>query len=166
MALVSKLRLPDNWRETLDELLQQTAEGPDPEMERARLRGELRRLREGYRKGLYEGEEFLFWREAEGLQEQIAALESQPPSKVEQAARQILSLKNAWELATKEERSELVHMLFERVGCNLPDKRITWVKPHQGFEPLFQMLSDWEPDEKGRYEFPAKILGEEKAEGR
>jgi hypothetical protein len=158
--LVSKLHLPENWREQLKDVLEEaSAAQPDPEGEKRRLRAELRRLRESYRRGLYEGEEYLFWREVEGIQERIEALENLPPTKVERAAQEILSLQTLWESATKEERSELTHMVFEQVGCDIPEKRITWVKPHPEFEVLFQMLADWERVEDGRYWCSGEMLG-------
>jgi site-specific DNA recombinase len=164
--LVSRLALPEDWRTVLREVLEtEQAEQPDPEGEKRRLRAELRRLRESYRRGLYEGEEYLFWREVEKLQEQIRVLENLPPTQVERAAAEMLTLQQAWSAATLEERSELVHMLFEQVGCDIPEKRIVWVKPNAGFEVLFRMLAAWEPDDSGRYWCPAEMLGLEGTNG-
>jgi len=47
----------------------------DPNKGKARLRGEMRRMSEGYKRGLYDGDEHTFWREIESLQMQLNAIE-------------------------------------------------------------------------------------------
>ena len=159
VTLVRRLRLPEDWRAQLRDAIAEEPVPLDPEEEKRRLRGELRRLRESYRRGLYEGEEYLFWREVEKVQEQIDALGDRLPRQMEQMAEDLLTLQGAWEAATREERSELVHMLFEEVGCDLPEKRIVWVKPETGFDVLLEMLTGWEADEGGRYWCSDEMLG-------
>lgn len=157
--LIQHLVLPENWRKAVVELLQAEKSGPDPETERARLRADLRRLRENYERNLYAGEEHAYWRKVEQLQSQLAALNTAPQTQVIQLGERLISIQNAWALATQEERRELVHMVMEAVGCDMALGRIVWIQPVPGLEVLFRLVPGWTPiDGTRRYH----IAGQEK----
>ena len=51
-------------------------------------------MREAYKRGLYEGDEHTFWREVEGLQMQLDAIEQLTPHKVQRAENVLANLQN------------------------------------------------------------------------
>jgi hypothetical protein len=53
---------------------------------------------------------------------------------------------------TREEQRELVQIVLQQVGCDLETKKITWVKPGQGFEVLFQLIPALKPLEGDRFD--------------
>jgi hypothetical protein len=63
----------------------------------------------------------------------------------------LLNLKESWQEATLEEQRELVQIMLQEVACSIQDQQITWVKPQSGFEILFKLVNDLQPDEKGRF---------------
>jgi hypothetical protein len=79
---IQSINLPKDWKICLKVILQEAGKGGNLclEAKRKRLWEKQRELRELKRRGLYEGEEHLFWREIEDLQEQLAALERIPLS--------------------------------------------------------------------------------------
>jgi hypothetical protein len=141
--LMLALRLPENWEISLDHMLRSAHDGDvfNPDAERKRLRDDLRELRELKRRKLYDGEEHLFWREVEAIQEKLAKLDQAQTSNVHQAAHFLNTIPAAWAHATQEERRELVQMLLAEVGCDLLEKRIRWIKPNSGFETLFHLIT-------------------------
>jgi len=54
-------------------------------------------MRENYQHGLYEGEEYQFWKKASGLKEKLALLERVPESAINRAANTLLDLWEKWE---------------------------------------------------------------------
>jgi len=75
---ISELReslvLPVNWQTALQEILATKKDEIDPQKDKARINSEVRRMREAYKRGLYENDEHTFWREIEGLQMQLDAV--------------------------------------------------------------------------------------------
>ncbi len=90
-------------------------EGPDPQKEKAGIKGEIRRMREAYKRGLYESDEHSFWRDIEALQMQLEAVEQITPHEVRQAAVTLLGLQEAWNIATPDERKVLCQILLQDV---------------------------------------------------
>lgn len=113
--LMQSLILPENWQTTLQEMLNSQKNEVDPNREKARIKGEIRRMREGYKRGLYEGDEHTFWREIESLQVQLNAIEQLTPHEVQQAGSLLANLQNVWHSATPEERQELCHLILEKI---------------------------------------------------
>ncbi|MFC2023419.1 hypothetical protein ACFLT5_01635 [Chloroflexota bacterium] len=83
--LVQRLRLPDDWRERLEELSQHKDEREQVEGKRRHLRGQLRRLRDLYHEGDFEKAEYS--RRKAGLRTQLDALRMLQQPAIEEAAR-------------------------------------------------------------------------------
>jgi hypothetical protein len=64
-------------------------------------------------------------------------------------AQTLLNLKESWQEATQGERRELVQIMLQKVACSIQDQQVTWVKPQPGFEILFKLVNDLQPDGKG-----------------
>jgi site-specific DNA recombinase len=140
--LILALKLPEDWESAIEEIVR-SAQNPsvlDIEVERKRLREELRELREMKRRHLYAGEEHVFWHEVETIQERLAALKQEPSKNVNFSVDTLLSIPFAWAHATQEERRDLVKIILEEVGCDLDAQKIVWVKPQLGYEILFQLI--------------------------
>ena len=67
------------------------------------------------------------------------------------AAQTLLNLKESWQEARQEEQRELVQIMLQEVACSIQEQQVTWVKPQPGFEILFKLVNDLQPDEKGRF---------------
>jgi DNA invertase Pin-like site-specific DNA recombinase len=141
IALVMEnLVLPDNWQASLLDALTHQKDGPDPQKEKARIKGEVRRMREAYKHGLYESDEHSFWREIETLQMQLEVIEQITPHEVRQAAVVLIGLREAWQVATPDERKALCQMLVKDVVFDFEKKTIQSIRPRAEYAVLFQML--------------------------
>jgi site-specific DNA recombinase len=147
--LIWSLKLPLNWEQEVKKLLQENDENPDPEVLRKELREQLRRMRIGYERGIYQDDEHVFWREVESIKDKLYRLEQPCPDVINQAVKTLLNLRESWEKATREEQRELTQMILQEVGCSVHEKQIVWVKPRHGFEILFQLASDLQLAESG-----------------
>jgi hypothetical protein len=139
--LMEGLILPDDWQTTLQEMLNCQKDEIDPHKEKARIKGEIRRMREGYKRGLYEGDEHAFWREIESLQMQLNSIEQLTPYEVQQAGAVIANLQNAWCSATPEEKQELCSIIFERIVYDFEFRKIVNIQPKSEYEVLFKMAN-------------------------
>ena len=148
--LVKSLKLSADWEESVRRLTRQQDVGPDPETERKDIRNTIRLIRENYERGLYEGEEYIYWQKVNALKEKLELLNRVPETAIERAARTLLDLRESWEWATKEERRDLVRMMIQQVGIDVAEKTAVWVKARPDFEVLFQLLSNLSIDERRR----------------
>lgn len=151
--LMESLVLPDNWQVSLQDALKNPKEGPDPQKERARIKGEIRRMRESYNRGLYESDEHSFWRDIEALQMQLEAVEQITPHEVRQAAATLIGLREAWGIATPDERRVLCKMLLKHVVFDFEKKAIVSIRPRSEYVVLFQMVSSLQAIGDGSYIF-------------
>jgi DNA invertase Pin-like site-specific DNA recombinase len=138
--LMESLVLPENWQATLQEILNQHKDEIDPNQEKARLRGEIRRMREAYKRGLYEGDEHTFWREVEGHQMQLDALEQLTPFEVRQAGRVLANLQNAWRSATPDEQREICNIILDKIVFDFALGKIAKITPKPEYEVLFRIV--------------------------
>jgi len=139
--IMESLVLPENWQSTLQEILNGQKDEIDPNKEKARLRGEIRRMREGYKRGLYEGDEHTFWREIESLQMQLNSIEQLTPYEVRQAGDVLANLQNAWRSATPDEKRELCSIILEKIVFDFESRKIVTIQPKSEYEVLFKMAN-------------------------
>jgi len=138
--LMENLVLPKNWQAALQEILATKSDELDPTKEKARLKSEIRRMREAYKRGLYEDDEHTFWREVEGLQAQLDALEQLTPHEMRQAGLVLASLQSAWRAATMDEKAELCQIILKQVVYDFKSGEIVKVVPKAEYEVLFGMM--------------------------
>jgi DNA invertase Pin-like site-specific DNA recombinase len=151
--LMESLVLPDNWQASLLDALKNPKEGPDPQKEKARIKGEIRRMREAYKRGLYESDEHSFWRDIEALQMQLEAVEQITPHEVRQAAVIMVGLREAWNIATPDERKVLCKMLLKDVVFDFEKKTIISIRPRSEYAVLFQMVTSLKAIGDGSYAY-------------
>jgi len=139
-AMIESLILPENWQATLQEIMRTQKDDLDPQKEKARLKGEVRRMREAYKRGLYENDEHSFWREVEGLQMQLEALEQLTPHEVRQAGQVLANLQPVWQAATLEEQRELCLIILKQVEYDFETGKLERVVPKAEYEILFRLM--------------------------
>jgi hypothetical protein len=140
--LMESLVLPENWQAALQEILNTKKDELDPTKEKARLKSEIRRMREAYKRGLYEDDEHTFWREVESLQAQLDALEQLTPHEMRQAGKVLASLQSAWRAATMEEKAELCQIILKQVIYDFKSGEIMKVVPMAEYDVLFGMIGN------------------------
>ena len=138
--VVESLVLPENWRESLHEILNTKKDEIDPQKEKARIKGELRRMRDSFNHGLYENEEHLFWREKESLEMQLKALEQLTPYEVRRAGSILENLQQAWAVATMEEKQQLCQIILKQVVYDFGSGEIVRIQPNAEYDVLFKMM--------------------------
>jgi site-specific DNA recombinase len=151
--LMASLILPDNWQASLQDLLNSKKDGPDPLKEKSRIKSEIRRMREAYKRGLYESDEHSFWRDIEALQMQLEAVEQITPHEVRQAAVTLLGLQDAWNIATPDERKVLCQILLQDVVFDFVTNAIVSIRPKSEYAVLFQMVTSLKAIGDGSYIF-------------
>ena len=136
--LVSRLVLPDDWRERLEELSEHQEERENIEGKRQYLEGKLRRLKFLYMEegDLSEGE---YRRRKADLQAQFDALQMPETPEVEQAGETLESLGQEWANAPKKYRRDMLGCIFEAIFVDVEAQRLVCVKPYPPFVPLFRM---------------------------
>ena len=67
--LVKSLKLSTDWEETVRRLTKRQEDAPDPETECKEIRTTIRLMRESYERGLYDGEEYIYWQKVNPLKE-------------------------------------------------------------------------------------------------
>ncbi len=154
--VMESLVLPDNWQATLQDILNHQKDGPVPQKEKARIRGEIRRMREAYKHGLYESDEHSFWRDIETLQIQMQVIEQITPHEVRQAATTLLGLQEAWKIATPDERKVLCQILLKDVVFDFVSYTIISIRPKSEYAVLFQMLPSLQAVGDGSYAYHFK----------
>jgi site-specific DNA recombinase len=149
--LIQHLKLPEDWRATVEEMVTRDSVTEENEREKIRLKTEIRRMREGYKHGLYEGEEFVFWREIESMQAKLKVLEQVEHTDVLQAADSLIEIAKAWLQATPEEKHELVKILLREIRYDFEKKRIVTIRPKPEYDLLFQFLKTLQKGPDGLY---------------
>lgn len=120
--LMKSLKLPPNWEQAIKQILAANEKMSDPEVEKREIKALLRKKRENFERNMYEGDEHVYWRQVEELQEKLRLLNRVPENSYHQAADTLLNMENSWEWATKEEQHELVQMMLTDVGCDVEKK--------------------------------------------
>ncbi len=163
VELLQQLRLPQDWRARIAEEASIGEPDVDAEAEAARLdrrrealRAELERLKFQHRHGLVDDTELV--RESDRLRAMLAALPDPGARKhlvvAELEAGETLErLAGYWDLATPEERAELVRILLlpEGLVYDLVARRIVGLRPRPAFLPALSMAlaDEWTVSEEG-----------------
>ncbi len=147
--LLKRLQLPEHWREHIrQEMMAQAASGTTSEaVEREKERLLLKKARtlKVYCEGFIDEKEF----QAEMAATELALRKLEVPevngvtlAEVTQAGEHLPEMAALWEMATPEEKREMVTMLLEPGGLyyDLENKMIAALKPRPAFLPILRML--------------------------
>ena len=138
-ALVSAMRLPDDWREGLVELARNGDERREIGRRRYHLEGKLARLRELYVEGDFTKSEYT--RRQGEIEAQIDALAVPEPPDLEQAAAQLETIGQVWPDARFETRREIVQTLFRAVTVDPLSREVVRVELHKPFGVLMEHVA-------------------------
>jgi hypothetical protein len=135
--LVSRLVLPEDWRERLEELAEHQEERENVEGKRRYLESKLRKL-----KFLFVEEDMTateYRRRKADLQAQIDLLKAPEPPAVEEAGATLEMLGQEWANAPKMYRAQMLRVIFEEIVVDVAARKLVCVKPYPPFVPLFRM---------------------------
>jgi hypothetical protein len=135
--LVSRLVLPEDWRERLEELAEHEEERENVEGKRRYLESKLRKLKFLFMEGDMTATEYRR-RKAE-LQTEIGLLKAPEPPAVEEAGATLEMLGQEWACAPKKYRTQMLHVIFEEIVVDVAARKLVRVKPYPPFVPLFRM---------------------------
>jgi len=135
--LVKRLRLPEDWRDRLEELAEHREERDQVEGRRRYLQGKLRRLRDLYLEG--DIEKAQYGRQKAELQAQLDALRMPQQPEIEEAGKTLEELGAVWAGAPKRLQAKMLKTIFEEVRVDVANRRIVCLKPYPQFAPLFRM---------------------------
>ena len=150
--LLKGLMLPENWRELMRQKMIAAAEAAGMnamtiEREKERLKLKRSRILKQHREGYIDDEEM----QGELAAVELALRELESPNvdgiklaDVIAAGERIPGIAALWDVATVEERREMVMLLLEPAGLlyDLENKIIAAIKPRPAFLPVLRMLDE------------------------
>jgi len=139
MEVVSRLSLPDDWRERILALLHDGDQIEKVKAERARLEEKLKRLRRAWIE--VEIDE-AYYRKEKGEAESRLTNLVVPDGMVdvEEAAKLLGDMSVTWEAASREERRAMLGFMFEAIYCDPAGKRLVALQPKRAFIPLLREI--------------------------
>ena len=119
------------------DLLSSKDEAPELQRERNRLEEKLRRLKRLYRE--VEIEEGDYRQEVALTQAKLSGMGNPEHHQVVNLGDNVEGVVAAWEIATKEERREMLQMMLDAVYIDMTTKEVVGLKPKAAFLPLFHL---------------------------
>ena len=119
------------------DLLSSKDEAIEIQRERNRLEEKLRRLKRLYRE--VEIEEADYRQEVALTQAKLSGLVNPEHHQVVTLGDHVEGVVAAWEIATKEERREMLQMMLDAVYIDMTNKEVVGLKPKPAFLPLFNL---------------------------
>ncbi|GAC1669120.1 MAG: hypothetical protein PVS3B1_07370 [Ktedonobacteraceae bacterium] len=149
--LLKSLKLPDNWRELIRQRMftEAQAAGKTPESterEKERLKLKKTRILKQHREGYIDDEEF----QGEMAAVELALKQLETPEvngmkyeEVVEAGEHLPGMAALWDVATIEERREMIMIILEPGGLyyDLENKIVAAIKPQSTFLPILRMLT-------------------------
>ncbi len=144
--LLKRLALPDNWREVIRRNMMAGVTPENVEREKERLKLKKSRILKQHREGYIDDEEF----QGELAAVELALKQLDAPEvegitydEVVEAGEHLPGMAALWDVASVEERYEMVTIILEPGGLyyDLENKIIAAIKPRPAFLPVLRMLS-------------------------
>ena len=135
--IISSLTLPESWRELVIDLLSSKDEAAEVQRERNRLEEKIRRLKRLYQE--VEIDEPEFRQEMLLTQSKLSSLVDAHQDEVVTLGDNMEGVVAAWEIATKQERHDMLHMMLDAVYVDMTTKEVVGLKPKAAFLPLFNL---------------------------
>ena len=133
--IITSLRLPESWRETVTYYLGLSEERERVGQERSRLEERLRRLQRLYLDGLDESE---YRRERAAVDAALQALGGVLDEEVFIQGDNVEGLIEAWRYATREERRDILQMMLQAVYVDTANGQVVALDVKPSFKPLFR----------------------------
>ncbi|MCH8348670.1 MAG: recombinase family protein, partial [Chloroflexi bacterium] len=135
--IIENLTLPESWRELVLDYLNSGEERAQTDTERHRLEEKLKRIKQQYREGDIDQREYE--REMSLTKAALTAVQSPVDAQLVQLGDHIEGLIEAWTMATKEERHQLLTMMLDAVYVDMKNAEVVGIKPRSEFLPLFNL---------------------------
>lgn len=137
--LVGRLRLPEDWRARVVELVNEEDDRASAERAKRRLEGKVRRLRELYIEGDVEKGEYTARKVA--LEEELLGVYlSLRDAPVREAAATMETLQVAWEQASVELRRQMLGTMVRAMFVDMESGRVVRLDPWPPFARLFELM--------------------------
>ena len=143
--IVTSLKLPSSWRELVVQQLSSTDEQHQVRTERKRLLERKRRLWRTYLDGLPEEE---YRRELRAVDAALKTLLDPREEEVIHFGDHVEGMLEAWHLATREEKRDLLKMMVEAIYVDVQLGKLVAIQVEPAFKPLFQVWLDNEDPKK------------------
>jgi len=143
--IITSLRLPASWRDLVIQKLSSASELDRVVAERKRLQERRRRLMRTFLDGMPEEE---YRRELAAIDTALNSLVDPMEDEVIHLGYHVEGMLEAWHLATKEEKRDLLMMMLESVYVDTKEPKVVALQVKPGFKPLFQVWIDHEDPER------------------
>lgn len=135
---LSALHLPDDWKEQiLHQVERQAGNSRSYEQQRRRITMQLSRLKDLYKMGDINKEEYVT--ERNQLKAQLAALQPPQLPDLERAAALLNNFGAIWRAASQLERKQIVHTLLDAVYLDSKSGPVVAIRPRAAFAKILQL---------------------------
>ena len=136
-AYLGTFLIPEDYQQRILQMHQELQQNYDVAKEHKQLTARMHRLKELYKWGDINRDEYK--KETEQIQRQLVSLTpfqgSDEP--LQRLAEFLANITTAWDQATNEQRNKLARCLFQEIWVK--DKDVVAVKPQPEFEPFFKL---------------------------
>lgn len=137
--IIAQFKLPENWLAVLNEMVVANGKPKQPNGEsKAQLTDRLARLKKQFSWGDISERDYIA--ERDGIKAQLARAHSPEMASIVNAAEVLQSMANAWEMATQEERRDMLRAIFESVTFDPVQRRLISLNPKSAFRLLFRQM--------------------------
>ncbi|MFC1961206.1 recombinase family protein [Chloroflexota bacterium] len=138
--IVSAIKLPEDWRKRVEELVSDVDERETVLKERLVITEKIKRLKRMYQDLIVEDDEYQTT--LKDLQTRLSGLVLPSNPQLIQAGEYLENLGKLWEQATMQEKMDLSRVLVKTVFINVEDGAITSIEPHPVFRMLFEEVCE------------------------
>lgn len=142
--IIAQFKLPNNWLDILNEMV---AENGKPKLNgesKAQLADRLARIKKQFAWGDISERDYIA--ERDSIKAQLARAHSPEMTSIVNAAEVLQSMTNAWEMATQEERRDMLRAIFDSVTCDPVQRRLIALNPKASFKLLFRQMQGLSED--------------------
>ncbi len=137
-AIFRNLKLPPDWRDEVEEMLDREAEVKTLNNRRARLEAEKERLLDLYIRGYFQDKPDKFEQRYAELEQELEMLPVGDLAAIEEAAEQLEQLAAVWDEADIETKRDLLRLALRQVEVDVQQKKVVSLSPYAAFMPLFR----------------------------
>ena len=135
-CIVRNLKLPPEWQDRVIQLYSSKDERETILREQKRLREKLRRLKYSYHE--VEISQNDYRKEKARTERKLASLHLPEQTRLGEVASLVQTLAASWDHATREERRDMIRLIFDGVYCDPAQKRLVVLQPNPDFIVLFR----------------------------
>jgi len=134
--IIRRLKLPTAWQDRVIQLYSSNDERETILREQRRLREKLRRLKYSYHEVEISQNEYR--EEKARTERKLATLHLPEQTRLGELASLVETLAASWDRATREERRDMIRLIFDGIYCDPAEKRLVVLQPNPDFIVLFR----------------------------